>query len=102
MQAHAVIIATGAEYRKLSLPNLSQYEGTSVHYAATAIEAQVCGDVEVVVVGGGSRMADPAGGGGGSPWPKRIPFILAALVAVTLADRGTTRRFHVVASVTGG
>ena len=60
VQARAVIIATGAEYRKLSLPNLSQYEGTSVHYAATAIEAQVCGDEEVVVVGGGNSAGQAA------------------------------------------
>jgi thioredoxin reductase (NADPH) len=60
VQARAVIIATGAEYRKLSLPNLSKYEGTGVHYAATPIEAQVCGDEEVVVIGGGNSAGQAA------------------------------------------
>ncbi len=60
VEARAVIIATGAEYRRLSLPNLSQYEGTSVHYAATPIEAQVCGNEEVAVVGGGNSAGQAA------------------------------------------
>jgi thioredoxin reductase (NADPH) len=60
VQARAVIVATGAEYRKLSLPNLSKYEGTGVHYAATPIEAQVCGDEEVVVIGGGNSAGQAA------------------------------------------
>jgi thioredoxin reductase (NADPH) len=60
VHARAVIIATGAEYRKLSLPNLSNYEGTGVHYAATSIEAQVCGDAEVIVVGGGNSAGQAA------------------------------------------
>jgi thioredoxin reductase (NADPH) len=60
VQARAVIVATGAEYRKLALPNLSQFEGTGVHYAATSMEAQICGGAEVAIVGGGNSAGQAA------------------------------------------
>ena len=50
--ARTVIIATGAEYRRLSLDNLSEFEGAGVYYGATFVEAQVCAGEEVIVVGG--------------------------------------------------
>jgi thioredoxin reductase (NADPH) len=50
----AVVIATGARYRKLPLPRLDDFEGTSVFYAATLVEAMVCREDPVVVVGGGN------------------------------------------------
>jgi len=56
----AVIIATGAEYRKLAVENLSKFEGTGVYYGATAIEARLCGGDEVVVVGGGNSAGQAA------------------------------------------
>jgi thioredoxin reductase (NADPH) len=49
-----VLIATGAQYRKLNVPRLEQFEGTSVYYAATQIEAMLCRDDPVVIVGGGN------------------------------------------------
>ena len=52
--ARTVIIATGAEYRRLPLPNLSRFEGAGVYYGATFMEAQLCRNEEVVVVGGGT------------------------------------------------
>ena len=52
--ARAVIIASGAEYRRLALHNLSQFEGAGVYYGATFMEAQLCAGEEVVVVGGGN------------------------------------------------
>lgn len=58
--ARAVIIATGAEYRKPSLPNLSQFEGAGVYYGATFMEAQLCAGEEVVVVGGGNSAGQAA------------------------------------------
>ncbi len=58
--ARAVIIATGAEYRKLPLPNLPQFEGAGVYYGATFIESQVCGGEEVIVVGGGNSAGQAA------------------------------------------
>jgi len=56
----AIIIATGAEYRRLPLDNLSQFEGAGVYYGATFIEAQLCRDEEVIVVGGGNSAGQAA------------------------------------------
>jgi thioredoxin reductase (NADPH) len=58
--ARTVIIATGAAYRKLSLPNMSQFEGAGVYYCATFMEAQLCAKEEVVVVGGGNSAGQAA------------------------------------------
>ena len=58
--ARAVIIATGAEYRKPPLENLSRFEGAGVYYAATAMEAQLCVGEEVVVIGGGNSAGQAA------------------------------------------
>jgi len=48
------VIATGAQYRKLPLENLSRFEGAGVYYGATFVEAQLCGGEEAIVVGGGN------------------------------------------------
>jgi thioredoxin reductase (NADPH) len=58
--ARSVIIATGAEYRRLSLNNLSQFEGAGVYYGATFVEAQWCGGEEVIIVGGGNSAGQAA------------------------------------------
>jgi thioredoxin reductase (NADPH) len=58
--ARAVVIATGAEYRRLPLPNLSQFEGAGVYYGATFMEAQLCAGEEVIVVGGGNSAGQAA------------------------------------------
>jgi thioredoxin reductase (NADPH) len=58
--ARTVVIATGAEYRKLTLPNLSQFEGAGLYYGATFMEAQLCAGEEVVVVGGGNSAGQAA------------------------------------------
>ena len=55
-----MIIATGAEYRRLALPDLARFEGAGVYYGATFIEAQACGSEEVVVVGGGNSAGQAA------------------------------------------
>jgi thioredoxin reductase (NADPH) len=60
MAARTVIIATGAEYRKPALDNLSQFEGAGVYYGATFVEAQVCKGEEVIVVGGGNSAGQAA------------------------------------------
>jgi thioredoxin reductase (NADPH) len=60
VSARAVIIATGAEYRRPSIENLSQFEGAGVYYWATAIESQLCGGEEVIVVGGGNSAGQAA------------------------------------------
>lgn len=58
--ARAVVIATGAEYRKPALENLSQFEGGGVYYAATPVESQLCTGEEVIVVGGGNSAGQAA------------------------------------------
>ena len=58
--ARTIIIATGAEYRKLSLENLSRFEGAGVYYGATVMEAQLCGGEDVIVVGGGNAAGQAA------------------------------------------
>jgi thioredoxin reductase (NADPH) len=52
--ARTVLIASGASYRKLSVPRLEEFEGSSVYYAATLTEARVCAGDPVVIVGGGN------------------------------------------------
>jgi thioredoxin reductase (NADPH) len=58
--ARSVIAATGARYRRLDVPRLGRFEGVSVHYAATEVEAQRCEGEEVVVVGGGNSAGQAA------------------------------------------
>src|SRR3989441_5241970 len=59
--ARSVIIATGAEYRRLPIDNLSRFDGAGVYYAATFMEAQLCAGEEVIVVGGGNSAGQAAG-----------------------------------------
>ena len=58
--ARTVIVATGAEYRKPTLDNLSTFEGAGVYYGATPMEAQLCVGEEIVVVGGGNSAGQAA------------------------------------------
>ena len=76
--ARTVVIATGAEYRKPQCENLSRLEGAGIYYAATFVEAQLCGGDEVIVVGGGNS---------------------AGQAAVFLAE--TTKRVHVLVRSVG-
>jgi len=78
IQARAVIVATGAEYRRPALANLSTFEGAGVYYGATPMEAQLCAGEEVVIVGGGNS---------------------AGQAAVFLAE--TARRVHMLVRATG-
>jgi thioredoxin reductase (NADPH) len=59
-RARSVIIATGAEYRQLSLDNASRFLGTGIYYAATNTEARRCGAGESIVVGGGNSAGQAA------------------------------------------
>ena len=58
--ARAVIVATGAAYRKLPLDNLAQFEGAGVYYFATHMESALCQNEEVIVVGGGNGAGQAA------------------------------------------
>jgi thioredoxin reductase (NADPH) len=58
--ARAVVLATGADYRRLPLNGLADYEGVSVFYAVGPPEAQLCGASRVAVVGGGNSAGQAA------------------------------------------
>src|ERR671929_904872 len=60
ISTRTVVIATGAQYRKLPVENLSRFEGAGVYYGATFVEAQLCGGEEVIVVGGGNSAGQAA------------------------------------------
>ena len=60
ISTRTVVIATGAQYRKLPLENLSRFEGAGVYYGATFVEAQLCGGEEVIVIGGGNSAGQAA------------------------------------------
>jgi thioredoxin reductase (NADPH) len=60
LRARTVVIATGARYRKLDVPRLDEFEGTSVYYAATLMEARFCEQQPVAVVGGGNSAGQAA------------------------------------------
>lgn len=60
VKGRSVILAAGAQYRKLDLPNLAQFEGVGIYYGATQMEAQYCGQEDVIVVGGGNSAGQAA------------------------------------------
>ncbi|HEX3841119.1 MAG TPA: FAD-dependent oxidoreductase [Acidimicrobiales bacterium] len=76
LDTRTVVVATGARYRRLPLPELPKFEATSVYYAATQVEAQVCGGDPVTVVGGGNSAGQAA------------IFLAKHSVRVTLVIRG--------------
>ncbi|MGH6798760.1 MAG: FAD-dependent oxidoreductase, partial [Roseiarcus sp.] len=59
-RTQTLVIASGARYRKLDVENYDRFEGQGIHYAATAMEAKICGGEEVVVVGGGNSAGQAA------------------------------------------
>jgi len=56
----AVIVATGAQYRRLGVDRLDEFEDTSIYYAATDLEARLCAGSPIVVVGGGNSAGQAA------------------------------------------
>jgi thioredoxin reductase (NADPH) len=60
VHGRAVVVATGARYRKLSVPDLERFEGAGVYYAATLAEAQMCENDPVLIVGGGNSAGQAA------------------------------------------
>jgi thioredoxin reductase (NADPH) len=60
VNGRAVVLATGAQYRKLDVPELERWEGDGVYYAATTLETQTCSGDPVLVVGGGNSAGQAA------------------------------------------
>jgi thioredoxin reductase (NADPH) len=72
-----VIVASGARYQRLAVPELEHFEGAGVYYAATDLEARVCAGSPVVVVGGGNSAGQAA------------IYLAQQRCAVTIAIRGS-------------
>jgi thioredoxin reductase (NADPH) len=93
VSARSIVIACGVNYRRLAVENLDTYEGASVHYWASRIEARLCADQEVVVVGAGNS----AGQG--------IVFLAAHVAKVWVLARGgdldSTMSRYLVDRITG-
>jgi thioredoxin reductase (NADPH) len=60
VKASTVVVATGARYRRLDVPNLGDFEGRGIWYWASPIEARLCRDEEIVIVGGGNSAGQAA------------------------------------------
>jgi thioredoxin reductase (NADPH) len=60
VRARSVVIASGARYRRLDLPNLDEFEMSSVHYWASPLEGKLCGGQEVALVGAGNSAGQAA------------------------------------------
>lgn len=60
VRTRTVVIASGARYRRLDVANLAEFEATSVHYWASPIEARLCQDQEVALVGAGNSAGQAA------------------------------------------
>src|SRR5262249_51799588 len=59
-KARSSVIATGARYRRLAVDGLEAFEGSSVHYWASPLEAKLCSGQEVALVGGGNSAGQAA------------------------------------------
>jgi thioredoxin reductase (NADPH) len=60
VRARSVVVASGARYRRLDVPNLDQFEMSSVHYWASSLEARLCAGQEVALVGAGNSAGQAA------------------------------------------
>ena len=60
LHSRAIIIATGARYKKPAIDNLKKFEGQGVYYGATYMEAQLCESEDVIVIGGGNSAGQAA------------------------------------------
>jgi thioredoxin reductase (NADPH) len=60
VRARSIVVASGARYRTLGVEDQERYEGVGIYYAATELEARLCGDQDVVVVGGGNSAGQAA------------------------------------------
>jgi thioredoxin reductase (NADPH) len=60
IRSRTVVIASGAQYKKPDLENLTKFEGQGIYYGATYIEAQLCEKEESIVVGGGNSAGQAA------------------------------------------
>ncbi|HEV7913592.1 MAG TPA: FAD-dependent oxidoreductase, partial [Albitalea sp.] len=60
LRSRAVVVATGARYRRPEVPRLAEFEGRGVWYWASALEAKMCAQQQVALVGGGNSAGQAA------------------------------------------
>jgi len=60
LAARTIVISTGAQYKKPAIANLEKFEGRGIYYGATYMEAKLCEDCDVIVVGGGNSAGQAA------------------------------------------
>ena len=60
VRARAIVVASGAEYRRLEAENVADFEGSHVHYWASPLEARLCAEQEVALVGAGNSAGQAA------------------------------------------
>jgi len=60
VRSRTVLVATGASYRRMPLPDIARFEGAGIYYAATSVEARVCRGSTAIVVGGGNSAGQAA------------------------------------------
>jgi thioredoxin reductase (NADPH) len=90
VRARSVVIATGARYRRIDVQNLDAFEGSSVHYWASPIEAKLCSNQEVALVGAGNSAGQAAvylASQGAKVWMLVRRDDLAATMSRYLVDR---------------
>ena len=79
VKARSVVLATGARYRRLAVDRLEEFEGTSIHYWASPLEADLCANADVALVGGGNSAG------------QAVVFLAARARSVTLIARRPLR-----------
>jgi thioredoxin reductase (NADPH) len=109
MRARTIVLATGASYRRLGVPRLADYEGLGVYYAATAVEAQMCRNDPVVIVGAGNSAGQAAvflaehaervrlvvrGEGLGASMSRYLVDQVQAMPAIEVRTRTEVRELH--------
>ena len=90
VSARSVVIASGARYRRLAVDSLHLFEGSSVHYWATPLEAKLCANQEVALVGAGNSAGQAAvylASQGAKVWMLVRGSDLAASMSRYLVDR---------------
>ena len=90
--ARTVVIATGAEYRRLPLDNISAFEGAGVYYGATFMEAQLCSGEEVIVIGGGNSAGQAAVFLAG--WVRKVHMVVRSTGLAATMSRYLIRRIE--------
>jgi len=97
VRAHAVVVASGARYRKPTVANLQAFEGVSVHYWASPAEAKLCTSEEVILVGAGNSAGQAVAFL--APFVKRLRMIVRGAALESSMSRYLIDRIHSLQNV---